>query len=100
MGEAIAARDDLDLHDARSLKGSTRVAMGLCQGRICGFAMTCIAAAGDRPPSPAEAARQVARRPLGVPITLGALLGDAPAPADRTGEHVVAEPLLRSDDRT
>lgn len=99
-GEVVAARDELDLPDPRSLKGQTRAGMGLCQGRICGFAMTCIAAAGDRPPSPAEAARQVARRPLGVPITLGALLGDAPAPADRTGEHVVAEPLPRSDDRT
>ena len=72
-GEVVAARDELDLPDPRSLKGQTRAGMGLCQGRICGFAMTCIAAAGDRPPSPAEAARQVARRPLGVPITLGAL---------------------------
>lgn len=97
MGEAIAARDDLDLHDARSLKGSTRVAMGLCQGRICGFAASCLAGSGTEPRAvPAlEDAIALARRPLGLPLTLGALAAEAPSEVT-----VATEPLPSSEDRT
>ncbi|PZO61835.1 MAG: FAD/NAD(P)-binding oxidoreductase [Pseudoxanthomonas suwonensis] len=111
LGEIVTARDDLELDDARSLKGSTRAGMGFCQGRICGFAATCIAAAGapaahsacSSEPSPQRReaeARTVSRRPFALPLTLGALADDDSAGKGPTERDVVAEPLPRADERT
>lgn len=74
-GEVLDARDGLHLPDPRSLKGQTRAGMGMCQGRMCGFAMTCLTAGTD-PAGPlrAEHARQVGVRPLSSPVPLGAFL--------------------------
>ncbi|MBE1539895.1 FAD/NAD(P)-dependent oxidoreductase [Micrococcus yunnanensis] len=74
-GEVLDARDGLHLPDPRSLKGQTRAGMGMCQGRMCGFAMTCLTAGTD-PAGPlrAEHARQVGVRPLSSPVALGAFL--------------------------
>ncbi|ASU81673.1 (2Fe-2S)-binding protein [Nocardiopsis gilva YIM 90087] len=69
---------DLGARDARSVKLLTRAGMGWCQGRMCGAAVTCLAASGGEsvPPS-AE------RRPFAVPITLAALSSpESPADAD------------------
>ena len=98
-GRIREARDDLDLPDPRSLKGETRAGMGPCQGRICGFAMTCLAAASV---DHEEAARQVSHRPLALPLTLGALMdGEQIVPDADTGPaEVVAHPLPASEDRT
>lgn len=71
--EAIAALEDLELRDPRSLKGATRVGMGLCQGRICGLAAQCLSRAAG--PEALGHARDVARRPLALPVELGALAG-------------------------
>ncbi|MEV0999223.1 NAD(P)/FAD-dependent oxidoreductase [Nonomuraea sp. NPDC050202] len=49
--------------DARSVKLLARPGMGWCQGRICGYAVSCLA--GERPQPP--------RRPIAQPVTLGAL---------------------------
>lgn len=74
--EVTTARDDLSLSDPRSLKGSTRAGMGRCQGRICGFAMTCLSSqSAANPESAHAAARQVSHRPLGMPLSLDALAG-------------------------
>lgn len=111
LGEMVTARDDLELDDARSLKGSTRAGMGFCQGRICGFAATCIAAGGapaargtaSSEPSPQwqeSEARAVSRRPFALPLTLGALAGDDTAGKGPSEGEVVAEPLPRADERT
>ncbi|MDO5661104.1 MAG: NAD(P)/FAD-dependent oxidoreductase [Brachybacterium sp.] len=76
--EIIAAREDLALADPRSLKGETRAGMGPCQGRMCGFAVACIArSAQDAPVGLHESVRQVSARPLSLPIALGALAGMA-----------------------
>lgn len=69
--EVRTARDELDTTDPRSLKGATRVGMGYCQGRICGFAAQCLASSCSQ----LDAARAVTRRPLGAPITLAELGG-------------------------
>ncbi|MGA5133552.1 FAD-dependent oxidoreductase [Streptomyces olivoreticuli] len=70
----------LGARDARTVKLLTRAGMGWCQGRMCGAAVACLAAAGTAqgtvPPS-AE------RRPLAVPVPLRAL-ADRPAENDRT----------------
>ena len=73
--EVREAREELGARDPRTLKGVTRAGMGYCQGRICGFAAQCLA--GQEPGAQLAAARQVARRPLTLPIELGAL-ADAP----------------------
>lgn len=74
--EVTTARDDLALADPRSLKGSTRAGMGMCQGRICGFAMRCLSSQPTATPeSEHAAARQVSHRPLGTPLSVGALGG-------------------------
>ncbi|MER7502511.1 FAD/NAD(P)-binding oxidoreductase [Nonomuraea pusilla] len=49
--------------DARSIKLLARPGMGWCQGRICGYAVSCLAGEEPRPP----------KRPIAQPITLGAL---------------------------
>ncbi|MFB4271995.1 FAD-dependent oxidoreductase [Nonomuraea sp. GTA35] len=49
--------------DARSVKLLARPGMGWCQGRICGYAVSCLAGERPRPP----------RRPIAQPVTLGAL---------------------------
>ncbi|MEU4702719.1 NAD(P)/FAD-dependent oxidoreductase [Nonomuraea dietziae] len=54
---------DLGATDARSIKLLARPGMGWCQGRICGYAVSCLA--GERPQAP--------RRPIAQPITLGCL---------------------------
>ncbi|MEU2873236.1 NAD(P)/FAD-dependent oxidoreductase [Streptomyces olivoreticuli] len=70
----------LGARDARTVKLLTRAGMGWCQGRMCGAAVTCLAAAGTAQgtvPASAE------RRPLAVPVPLGAL-ADQPAENDHT----------------
>ncbi|MFE9532784.1 NAD(P)/FAD-dependent oxidoreductase [Streptomyces sp. NPDC006691] len=64
--------------DARTVKLLTRAGMGWCQGRMCGAAVSCLA--GDGQP-PAQ------RRPLAVPVTLGALAAEEPGSADGSGCH-------------
>lgn len=84
FGEVTAAQAAMPQADPRALKGETRAGMGPCQGRMCGFAMSCLAAtgageAGERGESPDGqaliAAQQVNRRLLAMPVTLGALAG-------------------------
>lgn len=49
--------------DARSIKLLARPGMGWCQGRMCGYAVSCLV--GEEPQAP--------RRPIAQPITLGSL---------------------------
>lgn len=73
LGAITAAREELGAQDPRSLKGVTRAGMGMCQGRICGAAMLCLGSDGT---TRLEAARAVAKRPLALPLTVGALAED------------------------
>lgn len=86
VGEIREASRSLAGDDARTQKGVTRAGMGWCQGRVCGFAVSCLAAEGassdasasdavpsDAAPSAASLA-QAAKRPLAQPIPLGALV--------------------------
>ena len=59
--------------DARTVKLLTRGGMGLCQGRVCGFAVACLTASLlGRAPS-AEDLRGLTARPIAQPVTLGEL---------------------------
>ncbi|TDC25237.1 FAD-dependent oxidoreductase [Streptomyces sp. 8K308] len=68
-----AAHAELGATDARTVKMLTRVGMGWCQGRVCGFATACLTAALDgRPPGEGDL-RATAARPLAVPVPLAEL---------------------------
>ncbi|MCW2882793.1 MAG: oxidoreductase [Sphaerisporangium sp.] len=54
--------------DARSLKLLARPGMGWCQGRVCGYAVSCLAGEDQQAP----------RRPIAQPVRLGDLAGDPP----------------------
>lgn len=81
-GELGHAHAELEAHDLRTEKGLTRAGMGWCQGRVCGFAVSCLSAGAGRvggqaiPPAAAAAdsLAQSAKRPLAQPLPLSALL--------------------------
>jgi thioredoxin reductase len=82
--ELVTAIRDLGATDTRTVKLLSRAGMGWCQGRICGFAASRIAAA-EGGGIGGEAG--LVRRPLAVPVPLGVLartseLGD-PTPEER-----------------
>ncbi|WP_370364172.1 FAD-dependent oxidoreductase [Catenulispora sp. GP43] len=70
--KAIAeATGDLGAGDARTVKLLTRAGMGWCQGRVCGYAVACLAG-GTEPASDADLLA-AASRPLARPVPLGVL---------------------------
>ena len=72
-GRLRAAVDELGADSARSAKLLVRTGMGWCQGRVCGFATSCLVAARTGgPPSP-----PLPDRPVAAPLTLGALADGA-----------------------
>ncbi|MEV5577929.1 FAD-dependent oxidoreductase [Streptomyces parvus] len=79
-GAVRAARDDGPATDHRQVKQLTRAGMGWCQGRMCGPAVHCLAAARTAPYTPAE-------RLIATPVTLGALADSArPSTGDTPSE--------------
>lgn len=70
--EVVHARDTLGATDARTMKSFTRAGMGWCQGRVCGFAVSCLSTK-DTEGAGAEAASlaALAKRPVASPLTLG-----------------------------
>ncbi|MDQ4501449.1 NAD(P)/FAD-dependent oxidoreductase [Sinomonas sp. ASV322] len=77
-GQIAEARDALGAADARSLKSFTRAGMGWCQGRVCGFAASCLGAGGGAHPSEASLAAS-AKRPLAAPVSIGELAALEPS---------------------
>lgn len=88
-GSVRRARTSLAAEDLRAQKGVTRAGMGWCQGRVCGYAVACLAgsdpdpAPGSDPEHTQQAALHrslltSAKRPIAQPIPLGELrkLGD------------------------
>lgn len=71
-GEITTARENLGARDARSLKSFTRTGMGWCQGRVCGFAASCLGAGAGTAPT-AENLAASAKRPLAAPVAIGDL---------------------------
>ncbi|MFI6579467.1 FAD-dependent oxidoreductase [Nocardiopsis sp. NPDC050513] len=76
-GAVRRARDELHAADLRTVKLLARPGMGWCQGRVCGFATACLAAAQEDRELSADDLRPVARQPLCAPVSLERLAGDA-----------------------
>ncbi len=64
-GRLVAARE-LGAADARAVKLLTRAGMGRCQGRVCGYAVACLA---GRP----HDQEGLAKRIIAQPVRLGEL---------------------------
>ncbi len=76
-GEVRAACRDLGVDDVRGAKLMTRAGMGLCQGRMCGRAVTdLVAVETGREPRPADAVRAAGRLPTS-PVPLAVLAREA-----------------------
>jgi thioredoxin reductase len=64
---------ELGATDPRTVKLLARPGMGLCQGRVCGYATTCLVAAASGREATEEDFRGIAARPVAQPVTLGML---------------------------
>lgn len=78
---ARVAAEELSAEEPRGLKGSTRIGMGWCQGRMCGFAAQCLSKKAHLHEGESSSGREAehaaalsaAKRPLAVPMRLGDL---------------------------
>jgi len=78
LDEVRRSVTDLGARDARTIKLLARPGMGLCQGRVCGYATACLAAdlRGHAGLPSADDLRGLSARPIAQPVTLGQLAGD------------------------
>jgi hypothetical protein len=84
---------ELGAADPRAVKLFARPGMGLCQGRVCGYATAClVASAGGRAVTVADLAG-TASRPIAQPVPLAVIAGlrggdsesGSPVPGDAAG---------------
>lgn len=66
--------------DARDVRVTARPGMGMCQGRVCGFALSCLVAEQTGRPALDTDLEHLVRRPVGTPIRVGDL-ADLAGPA-------------------
>ncbi len=64
---------DLGATEPRAVKLFARPGMGLCQGRVCGFATACLVAEARGGPVTAPDLLGMSARPVAQPVTLGSL---------------------------
>lgn len=76
--EVTDAVDDLRADDARDVRVTARPGMGLCQGRVCGFALSKLVATGTGGAVDAGALESLTNRQVGVPVSLGDLASLVP----------------------
>lgn len=67
---------DLGATEPRMVKLYARPGMGLCQGRVCGYATACLAARANNRQPTVDDLRGIAARPIAQPLTLGALAAE------------------------
>lgn len=63
----------LGADDARDVRVTARPGMGLCQGRVCGFALSKLVAAHTGDAAGAPSLESLTNRQIGVPVSLGDL---------------------------
>jgi NADPH-dependent 2,4-dienoyl-CoA reductase/sulfur reductase-like enzyme len=77
-GAIRAAVTDLGATDPRTVKLLARPGMGLCQGRVCGYATAGLVAHHRGRPVTAQDLAGIAARPIAQPVTLGTLAENTP----------------------
>lgn len=83
VAEVTEAVDGLRADDARDVRVTARPGMGLCQGRVCGFALSKLVATGAGGHVDAPALESLTNRQVGVPVTLGDLASLVPHHPDQ-----------------
>ncbi len=73
VGAVTEAIDELGANDPRAVKLYARPGMGLCQGKVCGYATACLVAARSGRDLTTADLQGMAGRPIAQPVTLGAL---------------------------
>ncbi|SDQ49220.1 FAD-dependent oxidoreductase [Microbacterium sp. cf332] len=75
---------DLAADDARDVRVTARPGMGMCQGRVCGFALSCLVAHETGRTRRAVDVEPLVRRPIGTPVRVAdlAALAEPAGPAD------------------
>jgi NADPH-dependent 2,4-dienoyl-CoA reductase/sulfur reductase-like enzyme len=73
VGAVRAARRDLGAADPQTLRSVTRVGMGRCQSRMCGWGAACLLAADGARTLETDDLLATSRRPLAAHVPLGAL---------------------------
>ncbi|MET8686875.1 NAD(P)/FAD-dependent oxidoreductase [Streptomyces sp. NPDC004732] len=94
-GRIREAVTEYGARDTRSVKLLTRAGMGWCQGRMCGWAVSCLAAHSPTP-TPGPEPSGADRRPLATPVPLNTLaaLEPQPQPHPRPQPHPPTPPAL------
>ena len=67
---------DLGATDPRTVKLLARPGMGLCQGRVCGYATACLVAGARGRTVTASDLLGVSSRPIAQPVTLGRMAAE------------------------
>lgn len=73
----------LDADDARDVRVTARPGMGLCQGRVCGFALSKLVATHTSRDVDAADLEPLTNRQVGVPVSLGDLAELVPHPRSK-----------------
>lgn len=100
--EEVSAREvretvaDLAADDARDVRVTARPGMGMCQGRVCGFALSCLVGVETGRPTPAADVEALVRRPLGTPLRVADLAALADPAAASFSPTLAASPTAPS----
>ena len=73
LGAIDEAITELGATDPRAVKLYARPGMGLCQGKVCGYATACLVAQRSGRDVTVADLQAIANRPIAQPVTLGAL---------------------------
>ncbi|MFD7101425.1 FAD-dependent oxidoreductase [Streptomyces celluloflavus] len=82
---------ELGATDPRAVKLYARPGMGLCQGRVCGYATACLVAARSGREATAEELRGMAGRPIAQPLPLGILAAGDPGADPESGSGIAPD---------
>lgn len=82
-GEVAASVCELGADDARDVRVTSRPGMGLCQGRVCGFGLSKLVAEHTGHPASAPELTSLAKRHVGIPVSLGDLADLVPLNAEK-----------------
>ncbi|CAN5357265.1 NAD(P)/FAD-dependent oxidoreductase [soil metagenome] len=72
-GEVRSTVRSLGADDPRDVRVTARPGMGMCQGRVCGFAVACLVATATGRPATSTELEQLVTRPLATPMRVADL---------------------------
>ncbi|NMH82532.1 FAD/NAD(P)-binding oxidoreductase, partial [Pseudonocardia xinjiangensis] len=98
-GEVRAAVTDLGATDPRAVKLLARPGMGLCQGRVCGYATAGLVAGACGRAVTEQDLLGLATRPIAQPVTLASVAGGPVSPVSPVSSVSTVSPDDPPEDR-